>query len=252
MKNFSGAIGIIGGVGPYAGLDLMRKIFDQTTASKDQDHLPVIQYSLPHKIADRTDFLLKGAKDNPGLVIGEIMLGLANSGATVLGMPCNTAHSPAILAPALEMLAKQGNVRFIHMIDAVGEHIRTSMPDAKTIGILSTEGTYETRIYQDVLEKAGYTVQFPDAAGRKRVQAAITDPEYGIKAKSNPVTAKAKQLLMDEARALVANGAQGVVLGCTEIPLALTEASVDNVPLIDATNVLGTAIIKAFLEEQDQ
>ena len=58
MKTDTGAIGVLGGVGPYAGLDLMRKIFDQTEANCDQEHLSVIQYSLSEHIIDRTRFLL--------------------------------------------------------------------------------------------------------------------------------------------------------------------------------------------------
>ena len=51
-------IGIVGGVGSYAGIDLIKKIYDQTDALCDQDHLPVSMLSVPDKIWDRTDFLL--------------------------------------------------------------------------------------------------------------------------------------------------------------------------------------------------
>ena len=74
MKTDTGAIGVLGGVGPYAGLDLMRKIFDQTEASCDQEHLSVIQYSLSEHIIDRTRFLLGETDENPGEAIGEIMV----------------------------------------------------------------------------------------------------------------------------------------------------------------------------------
>lgn len=247
MNSYSGAIGVLGGVGPYAGLDLMRKIFDQTSAHCDQDHLPVIQYSLSHKIPDRTAFLLGQSNDNPGLAIGEIMVGLARSGATVIGMPCNTAHSPAILDAALASLEKSGcKVRFVHMIDAVVKSIRTRWPALHKVGVLSTIGTYETRIYQDALGKAGFEVLFPDAEGRGRVQDAISNAEYGIKAQSNPVTERAYSQLSEEARKLVEQGAEAVVLGCTEIPLALTERELHGVPLVDATFVLATALIESF------
>lgn len=73
MKTDTGAIGVLGGVGPYAGLDLMRKIFDQTEANCDQEHLSVIQYSLSEHIIDRTRFLLGETDENPGEAIGEIM-----------------------------------------------------------------------------------------------------------------------------------------------------------------------------------
>lgn len=74
MKTDTGAIGVLGGVGPYAGLDLMRKIFDQTEANCDQEHLSVIQYSLSEHIIDRTRFLLGETDENPGEAIGEIMV----------------------------------------------------------------------------------------------------------------------------------------------------------------------------------
>ena len=70
MKTDTGAIGVLGGVGPYAGLDLMRKIFDLTEAHSDQEHLSVIQFSLSEHIADRTRFLLGETEANPGEAMG--------------------------------------------------------------------------------------------------------------------------------------------------------------------------------------
>ena len=118
-------IGIVGGVGPHAGLDLTRKLFDQTRAEADQEHLPVMLYSFPDRIGERPAFLLGKTADNPGEAIGDIMAELARAGATVIGMPCNTAHSPRILDAALEKLNATGRpVRFVHMIDAVVRHVR--------------------------------------------------------------------------------------------------------------------------------
>ena len=55
-------IGIVGGVGPYAGLDLAEKIFDQTDARSDQEHLPVALLSILGEIEDRTAFILGNSK----------------------------------------------------------------------------------------------------------------------------------------------------------------------------------------------
>ena len=251
MSVHDGAIGIVGGVGPYAGLDLMRKIFDQTEAASDQDHLPVIQYSFSNRIADRTAFLLGRSRENPGDMLGEIMESLVRSGATVIGMPCNTAHSPAILEAALPKLVR-GNPKacFVHMIEEVTRAICENQPRARTIGVLSTIGTYETGIYQDALERKGLTALFPDAEGRESVQRAISDPVFGIKAESNPVTAEARARLAGQAGELARRGAEAVILGCTEIPLALTERELHGIPLIDATAVLATALIREFAPEK--
>lgn len=240
------AIGIVGGVGPYAGLDLMRKIMDQTPAHRDQDHLSILHFCCPDRIADRTDFLCGRITENPGEALGRIMEQLADAGATVLGIPCNTAHSPAILDVALRHVSTR-SVRFVHMIDAVGEHLRTFVPPVATVGLLSTIGTAESGIYTTVLSRSGISVLIPDAHGLDRVQQAISNPHYGLKAQSSPVHPQARAALLAEARALIAAGAQVVILGCTEIPLALVESELDGVPLVDATLVLAKGLINEYL-----
>ena len=86
----------MGGAGPYAGLDLAQKILQQTRAKIDQDYLPTISISTPADIADRTRFLLGQTTKNPAHAIFRNLTELAELGATVVGIPCNTAHAPAI------------------------------------------------------------------------------------------------------------------------------------------------------------
>ena len=66
-------IGVVGGMGPYAGLDLIKKIFDLTKADQDQDHVPLAMISVPHKIEDRTKFLEGQNEKNPGIEIARIV-----------------------------------------------------------------------------------------------------------------------------------------------------------------------------------
>ena len=82
-------IGVIGGMGPYAGIDLVKNIFDMTKASSDQEHVPLSMISLPHLIEDRTAFLLGKSQNNPGIILSEIAMKLIEQGATAIGMPCN-------------------------------------------------------------------------------------------------------------------------------------------------------------------
>ena len=84
----------------------------------------------------------------------------------------------------------------------------------------------------------------------ERVQQAISNTAYGIKAQSNPVTPEARAALLAEAEKLVEQGADAVILGCTEIPLALTEPDLRGVPLLDATKGLARALIIAFAPER--
>jgi aspartate racemase len=85
-------IGIVGGVGPLAGLDIFKKIIEETVATKDQEHVPVVLSSQPHRIADRTAFLLGKENQNPAIALKDILLELDKAGARVAAIPCNTSH----------------------------------------------------------------------------------------------------------------------------------------------------------------
>ena len=69
MSQKDAKIGIVGGAGPYAGLDLAQKILHQTVANSDQDYLPTLLISTPGLIEDRTDFLLGETEKNPAHAI---------------------------------------------------------------------------------------------------------------------------------------------------------------------------------------
>jgi len=241
-------IGVVGGVGPYAGLDLCRKIFDQTKARRDQDHLPVSLLSLPHEIADRTGFLLGDAEVNPGLAIGGIVCALGQQGATVVGIPCNTAHAPAIFD---EIAARVPNgVTLVHMIDETIQHLRSHYPTVTKVGVISTTGTWRCEVYPEALSRHGLAGLAVSADVQENlIQPAIYDPGFGIKGQSNPVTAKAKDCLRKGIVTLLEQGAQAVILGCTEIPLALPESQLHGVPLIDPTRILARALIREFSPE---
>lgn len=240
-------IGVVGGLGPYAGLDLVKKLFDNTRAVHDQEHVRVMLHSFPGDVPVRPEFLLGLTTENPGLAIGDIMLGLARAGADIIGMPCNTAHSPRILDVALERLRSGGggHVRFVHIIDAaVAQVARVCCPGA-SVGLMGTVATLHTRLFQDALERAGFTPVVLDEAGCRSVQEAISNETYGIKAASSPVTRKARQMLLDAAGELAGRGVDCLLLGCTEIPLALTEPACHGVPTVDATSALARELLRA-------
>ncbi|MFH0921550.1 MAG: amino acid racemase [Fibrobacterota bacterium] len=246
MKKKPLIIGIAGGVGPYAGLDLNRKIFDETRACTDQDHLPVILSSMPGMIGDRTRFLLGKEKVNPAYALASVLHALENAGASVVAIPCNTAHSPRIFSVIQKQLRKhRSQLRLLNMIEETGRFIRKNYPGLDRVGVLATLGTYASRVYLEILEPMGISVIIPDLRTQKRVQAAIYDKTYGIKALANPVTSRARRDLLAAVASLKAQDAEAVILGCTEIPLALTDRSVGSLPLVDPTRVLARALIIA-------
>ncbi|MHC4739437.1 MAG: aspartate/glutamate racemase family protein, partial [Planctomycetota bacterium] len=191
-------IGIVGGVGPYAGLDLTKKILDQTIAQRDQQHLPIALLSLPAQIEDRTAFLLGKTKTNPADAVFEIIIKLENLGASVVGIPCNSIHSPPILDAILDKLKKSGlKIKLINMVAETVEFISRNHPKIKNIGLLCTTGTAKINVYQHYFKPRGVNIILPDVDKQENmVQKAIYDINQGIKAKSNPVTEAAKQKLL--------------------------------------------------------
>src|SRR5690606_10012292 len=147
-------IGVISGMGPYAGLDLVRKIFDHTEATKDQEHLPVALISYPDRIIDRSTFLFGKTDVNPGIALGAIARQLDDAGAVVAGMPCNTAHAPAIFDTIESEIASTGHrIRMVHMIRETARHIRDEVPGVKRIGLLSTLAVYRLKLYHTALRE---------------------------------------------------------------------------------------------------
>lgn len=239
-------IGVVGGVGPQAGVDLVRKIFDETIARTDQDHLPVVMLSYGDEIENRTSFLLGKTKTYPGHAIGEILLQLEQIGATVAGIPCNTAHASPILDVVLERLARQGSsLKLVHMIEEVARFLGEAHPGKRRLGLLSTLGTAASGVYQKILEPKGFQVILPSQEKLlQTVHAAIADPEYGIKSKLNPVTERAMHDLFLAIDDLEAQRVEAIILGCTELPLAITESSINDMVIIDPNLILARALIR--------
>ena len=238
-------IGVIGGVGPYAGLDLVRKIFDQTIAGSDSEHLPVLLLSEPSSIPERSDFLLGRQQVNPGIALLERLLRLDAAGAQVAGIPCNTSHARRIMDFIREGASSKGlNIKLLDMVQEVALHCLSLGDAGKRPGILATMGTYETHIYQNAFAENGIECILPSPSTRESIHKAIYDPKTGIKAQSNPVTAQARDMVLASIWELKTLGATSIVLGCTELPLAIPEADVYGMRSIDSTLILARALIR--------
>lgn len=239
-------IGIIGGMGPAAGVDLARKLVAQTRAAADQEHLPFILVSYPDRVADRTAFLGEGKGVNPGGDIARLVRQLEASGASVIGMACNTAHATAIMSVVRADLERwKSAVTFLHMIEEVARFITSEYPACRKIGILSTTGTYRSRVYPDLLGARGLEVVVPDEQEQAQlVNESIFHPGYGIKAHADTISERVRENLVRVISRFKKQGVQAVVLGCTEFSLVFTGPAVEGLPVIDSNLVLARALIR--------
>ena len=243
-------IGIVGGVGPFAGLDIFKKIIEETIATKDQEHLPVLLSSQPNRIADRTAFLKGKELENPGDSLLKIILELENAGANVAAIPCNTAHAPAIFDKIKIGLSQSSSeIKLLHLVEETAKFIQSAYPN-KIVGILSTTGTRDTGLYKSTLSNFHIESISPADDIQNMVHDAIYNVEYGIKAQSSPVNEKAKENLLHAIQNLKNQGAHIIVLACTELPLALEEKEYFGLPTIDPNRILARALINSVAPQK--
>jgi len=228
--------GIIGGVGPKAGIDLQNRIFairHAQGARRDQDH---IRYLLDSncQIPDRTEAILRGGT-SPVQAMRDSVGRLLKGGASFIGIPCNTAH---VFLPEVQKAFPE--TQFLHMIREVMRDLKRR--GVKTAGLLSTAGTAASGVYQKAGEGEGIGILTPDRKGIERVMSAIYDPDAGIKAGFER-TDRNVELFLGEIRKLSKQGIEAVIMGCTEIPLCLRSEDTE-LPLVDPTQVLAEAIVR--------
>lgn len=240
-------IGIVSGAGPLAGLDVARKIIEETRALTDQEHLPVLLFSLPEQIPDRTDYLAGKVKENPGGPITDLFLRLEQAGATVAAIACNTAHSEPIFGVVRQKLAAaNSHLNVLNLIEETVSEIVSHFEHATKIAVLSTDGSRQQQLYSRPLTGAGFQVLEPDDVLQKKVHGAIYHPVHGIKAQSSPVHPRAVQDLRQAMDLLIDQGAEAILLGCTELPLAISGQEYRDLPIIDPNRLLARRLIAAY------
>ena len=225
-------IGIIGGMGPLATADLFKKIIIHTKASNDQEHIKILVDNNTD-IPDRTDAILNNGK-NPVPQLIKSAVSLWAMGAEILVMPCNTAHY------FLSEIQKNVEIPILNMIEITADEI--SERGINTVGLLATEGTVKSGIYQEAFERKGIRTILP----RSDEQNAITELIYtGVKANKPDYDVNPAKTAM---ASLVERGAEILVLGCTELPVACELYNL-NYSFCDPTLELAKAAIRAAKKE---
>lgn len=219
-------LGVLGGMGPLATVDFLKKLIEETPATRDQEHVPVVVYSVP-QMPERPP-AITGNGDSPLPHMLQGMHTLKRAGATAVAIACNTAHF------WYNDLLREGGLPILHIADAACSMLGA----ARRVGLLATEGTVAAGFFQSRLAARGIecVLSTPDDQ-RTLVLPAIEH------VKRNELV-QAHALALQAARRLLENGAQSVVMGCTEIPLAIDYAASDvSVHCIDATRALACACV---------
>ncbi|MSO90738.1 MAG: aspartate/glutamate racemase family protein [Acetobacteraceae bacterium] len=222
-------LGVLGGMGPLASAQFMIRLTLLTPAERDQDHIPAILWSDP-RIPDRMAAkFANGESPLPWLL--RAVRGLEQAGCGTIVIPCNTAHGWH------DELCAATALPIPHIVDTIARDLRRQNITHGTIGVMGTEATLRLRLYQDRLEALGYSCITPDQTQMDRQ---IT-PAIAL-VKANRVAASYTPA-MTVARELMGRGAAAVVLGCTELPLAVQAGPPADFPMADSIDALARAAI---------
>ena len=200
-------LGVIGGMGPAATADFFTKLIEETGAASDEGHIPTLIASDP-RVPSRTAAILdRGPSPLPALLA--IRGRLLAAGATVLAMPCNTAHA------WYDDLARDCAAPFVSIVEASCDAVAPLAAPGSGIGLVATRATLAARIFDRCLRARGYTVAPPS---EDELAASVLP---AIRMVKEGRAREAGALLEPAVRALLDRGAAAVVLACTETPVAL-------------------------------
>ena len=231
MKTFHSGfrrVGILGGMGPAAAIDLQAKILAATPAANDREHLPIVVWNVP-QVPDRVAAVLgDGASPLPEMVAGARALEAA--GCEAIAVACNTAHHWA------DDLAAAVRIPLLHIADAAIEAMARRPVPPMRVGLLATRGTLAAAFYGRRLAQRGFEWIAPTGEEQARfVDEAIARVKAGD-------VAGARAPFEAAARALAGRGVDVILLACTELPLAAQGAD-SPVPLLDASQALAQAVV---------
>ena len=220
-------VGIIGGMGPMAGVDLAKKIIEATPANTDQEHVHVILDNNT-SIPDRTASII-GDGEAPTSEILNTALNLEKAGAECLIMGCNTAHY------FLPRFKDKLHVPFFSIIEEAARYCHKK--EVKCVALLATEGTLAAGIYDEAMSKYDIQLIKPDMDQRKVCQDIIYN---GVKAGNKDYDTTAFCNVLKDLRA---KGAEHFILGCTETPIAVEMYHIKE-SFIDPTDIIARRAVE--------
>lgn len=229
-------IGILGGMGPQATILLQERLLKAVKATDDSDHIPLMVDMNP-QVPSRIQWLLEKRGTDPGATLASMSKRLQRAGAQALAMPCNTAHAFA------KEIVSSTTVPFFNMPELAAAHLAQHHAKGATIGILASPATQATGLFAAAFEPYGLEALYPAA------QHPILQTIKDIKA-TGP-NAAARATLNTAAMDIVANGAQAILVGCSEFSL-LSHQITTPVPVVDTLDILSQRLVEFSLQNEDK
>lgn len=230
-------LGVLGGVGPLATAYFMELVIKKTPAERDQDNIPMIVFNDP-QIPDRTAYILDHANPDPLPEMKRVVLWLERAGADYIAIPCNTAHY------FYEQIAEEASVPVLNIMRETTARIVETHGHQATIGLLATDGTLSSGVFQSYLADAGLSVMAPDEEDQRSIVMPLIYDRIKRNLPYDPMP------LLDLARRMHDNGCDAVIVGCTELSVVYQDLANPPAYLIDAMDVLADRCVSFYLERR--
>jgi len=233
VNEFMKKIGMIGGVGPESTVDYYQRMIQLYRQKVSDDSYPEIIINS----IDMTAMLKMIAdKDFDGLIdlLTNGVNSLYQAGADFGFISSNTPHI------VFEQFQKQSSIPLISIVEATRKSAETL--NLKKIGLLGTLFTMQSSFYQAEFDQSGILLVTPSEKEQQHIhQKLMTEIEQGVFLDSTR-----KDLLKIVKRMLVEDSIDGVILGCTELPLILTKDEF-GIPFLNTTKIHVESIIDELL-----
>lgn len=227
MSNPTPLLGILGGLGPMSTVCFYEMLTARTSAASDRDHIDMV-ISSRATTPDRTAYILGHSDRNPLPVMIEDARRLVAFGATLLAVPCNTAHF------FYDALRAAVSVPILNIIEETV--LALAQMKIRKVGLLATEGTVSSGAYHKVCAAHGIDILTPSPEDQNRLNALIYQT---IKSGIRPRAEDLERIAVPLRRA----GCERLILGCTELSLIKRDCTLDDRIYIDSTEVLALRTI---------
>lgn len=225
-------IGIVGGMTWESTVEYYRLLNQGVKVRLGGFHsAKMLMYNVDFAVIQ--DMQVKGEWEEAGVYLGEIAQFLERSGADFVMLACNTMYK---VYPAIK---ERVSVPILHIADAVASEAVSK--GLTKVGLLGTKFTMGQDFYKDWLASRGVSTLIPDERDQDIIHRVIMEElSMGVLKPES----KAEYLRVIEG--LRESGAQGVILGCTEIPLLIHQEDVD-IPVLDSLRLHAEAAVEMAL-----
>ncbi|MBY4677095.1 aspartate/glutamate racemase family protein [Marinobacterium arenosum] len=229
-------VGIIGGMGPEATVDLMNRVIAATPAADDADHLRMIVDNNP-KVPSRIKALIEKTGESPGPCMAEMGRRLQRYGADFLVIPCNTAHH------YYQDVVDAVSIPVLNMVELTVDRVCAEIPHIRRAGVLASTAVLMVGLYHRFFAVRDVKTLFPQPYAQDELMALIR------KVKAGRHDAAALAAFKLAAENLKAQGAECLIIACTELSVVAAELKI-GLPVYDASQLLAEEIVHVGLASQ--